>query len=188
MERPDWDTRYREGFYDGAVQPHKLLTEWCSNLPPGGRVVDIAMGNGRDLLFLAEKGFACYGLERSQEALRIAGHTAHDRRLFLSVVKGDALHLPFKEDSFDGLFVFYFLERQIMTDLVGLLRPGGILIYETFLKKQNAFDRQRNPEYLLDDAELIGLFQGLEIVLYEEGIFRYDGKQRAVARYVGRKR
>ena len=45
-----------------------------------------------------------------------------------------------------------------MADLIGLLAPGGLLLYETFLKRQNIIDRPRNPDYLLDDGELLGLF------------------------------
>jgi tellurite methyltransferase len=183
----DWDNRYREGFYSGNLEPHPFLKRFCAALPRGGRVADIAMGNGRDLLFLASQGFDCYGLERSWEALKIAREDASRRNLPLNIVMGDAGWLPFREASFDGLLVFYFLERSILANLVTLLRPGGLLIYETFLKRQNSIDRPRNPDYLLDDAELVGRFPGIELLFYEEGIFRFDGKQRALARLAGRK-
>ena len=187
LQPVDWDTRYRSGFYADAVDPHGLLTRFYRTLPSRGRIIDIATGNGRDLLFLAEKGFECYGLEKSGEALKIAAGWAAERRLPLTMVRGDANHLPFTRRSFDGLLVFYFLERQIMGDLVELLRPGGILVYETFLKRQNLIDRHRNPDYLLDDAELLTLLEGLELLFYEEGIFQSGEKKRALARFVGRK-
>ncbi len=183
----DWEKRYREGYYAGAVDAHPLLRRLYGFFPRGGRVADIAMGNGRDLLFLASHGLDCYGLERSQEAIRLARADAARRGLSVNVVLGDALKLPFRQASFDGVIVFYFLERSIMADLVGLLRPGGLLVYETFLKRQNSIDRPRNPEYLLDDTELIGLFPGIELLLYEEGTFRFEGRQRALARLAGRR-
>jgi hypothetical protein len=66
--------------------------------------------------------------------------------------------------------------------------PGGLLIYETFLKRQNAIDRPRDPRYLLDDGELIGYFRHLDLLSYEEGVFNVGGKRRALARYAGMKR
>jgi SAM-dependent methyltransferase len=187
LETPDWDKRYKEGFYDGAVNPHRLLEKFWHLLPANGRVVDIAMGTGRDLLFLARRGFRVCGLDRSWEGLKLATDFFHKNDLDLQAIQADALKLPLKRDCFDGVIVFYFLERAIMGELVSLLRPGGVLIYETFLKRQNEIDRHRNPAFLLDDNELPGYF-ALEPLFHEEGIFTTDGKERAAARYIGRKR
>ncbi len=104
------------------------------------------------------------------------------------MVQGDASFLPFKPAAAGCVLVFYFLQREIMGDLSMLLAPGGLLLYETFLKRQNVIDRPRNPAYLLDDGELPGHFRDLDLLFYEEGIFTIKGKQRALARYVGRKR
>ncbi len=183
----DWDKRYREGFYSGPLITHELVTRFCHLVPPGQPVVDVAMGTGRDLFVFAERGSFCCGLERSWEAIETARRLAAERGVDIAPVFGDAYHLPFKKRSVGGLLVFYFLVREFMADLVSLLRPNGILMYETFLKTQNTFDRPRNPDFLLDDGELIGYFPELELIFYEEGAFLLNGKKRAVARYVGRK-
>jgi hypothetical protein len=184
----DWDKRHREGFYAGPNEAHSLLTRLTTLIPRGKPVIDIAMGQGRDLLFLARKGFPVYGLERSGEAIKLAGEAGRKERAVLPMVRGDALFLPFKRAVAGCVLVFYFLERGIMGDLTRLLMPGGLLLYETFLKRQNNIDRPRNPDYLLDDGELPGHFRDLDLLFYEEGIFIDKGKQRALARYAGRKR
>ena len=184
----DWDKRHREGFYAGANDAHGLLTRLFPLIPRGKPVIDIAMGQGRDLLFLARQGFPVYGLERSREAIKLAGQAAQKEHTELPMVRGDARFLPFKRGAAGCVLVFYFLEREIMADLSGLLMPGGLLLYETFLKRQNDIDRPRNPDYLLDDGELPGHFRDLDLLFYEEGIFIDKGKQRALARYAGRKR
>ena len=84
--------------------------------------------------------------------------------------------------------VFYFLQREAIDEIKALLKKGGILIYETYLKRQNDIDRPRNPAYLLDDGELIGYFKGFELLFYEEIIENSGGKRKAIARAVGRKR
>jgi ubiquinone/menaquinone biosynthesis C-methylase UbiE len=151
-------------------------------------VADIAMGSGRDAVFLAEKGFFVTGLERSAEAVGIAKKSMETKGVCVWPVLGDAKHLPFRKNSLDGIVVFYFLIREIMEELNAPLKKGGILIYETFLKRQNAIDRQRNPERLLDDGELFGYFDNLELLFYEETIEGVGDRKRALARAVGRKR
>lgn len=183
----DWDRRYREGFYDGAIKPHTLLSQHWRDIP-GRRVVDIAMGNGRDALFLAQKGFFVTGLERSGEAIKIAQQSAKRENMLIWPVQGDVARLPFKPHSFDGVTVFYFLAREVMEEIVALLERGGVLIYETYLKGQNGFDGPKNPDHLLDAGELKALLGGFDIILYEESIEVEEGKKKAVARAVGKKR
>ncbi|MBP6941700.1 MAG: class I SAM-dependent methyltransferase [Syntrophorhabdaceae bacterium] len=187
METPDWDKRYREGFYDGAKGPHGLLKRFAPAAPPG-IAVDIAMGNGRDAVFLAERGFAAYGLERSMEAIKQARQKASESGARIFAVYGDANNLPFRSESAGLVVVFYFLLRNIMEEITRILRKDGILVYETFLKRQNLIDRRRTDEYLLNDGELIGCFPGMEPLFYEETITGFKGKKKIVARYAGRKR
>lgn len=187
MSTVDWNKRYREGFYDGAVDPHPLLQKFWHTIPKGN-VADIAMGTGRNSLFLAERGYRGWGLDSSSEAIKMAKESAAARGCEISLVLGDANRLPFKRGTMTGVIVFYFLLRDIMNEMVDLLQSGGVLIYETFLKRQNAIDRRRNPEFLLDDGELISWFGNLDLLFYEETISEIRGKARAIARYVGRKR
>ena len=185
---PDWDKRYREGFYGEASEPHGLVKKYAPLMARSRPVIDVAMGQGRDLLFLARAGFRVCGLERSREAIRLARQTADKEGLDIWCVLADACVLPFKEGSAGTVLVFYFLEREIMSQLARMLAPGGLILYETFLKRQSGIDRPRDPSYLLDDGELFDSFPGLEPLLYEEGVFVSGGKRRALARYVGRRK
>jgi len=187
LETSDWDKRYREGFYDGAKEPHGLLKRFAPFVPTG-IAIDVAMGNGRDAVFLAERGFSVYGLERSMEAIRKARQKTIENGVQAFFVCGDANTLPFKGEAAELVIVFYFLLRNIMEEIARTLRKDGILIYETFLKRQNRIDRYRAEEHLLDDGELIGCFPGMETIFYEETIVDLKGKRKIVARYAGRKR
>jgi tellurite methyltransferase len=183
----NWNRRYKEGFYNGAIEPHTLLKKFWPIIS-GRYVADIAMGNGRDALFLSEKGFFVTGLEGSIEAIKISKETMALKNLFVWPVRGDAKALPYRKNSFDGVIVFYFLQREAVDETRALLKKGGIFIYETYLKRQNNIDRPRNPAHLLDDGELIGYFRGFELLFYEEIVENSGGKKRAVARAIGRKR
>jgi tellurite methyltransferase len=182
----DWDKRYREGFYDGAKEPHGLLRRFWRAIPKGS-VIDIASGSGRDCLFLAGQGFTVYGLERSREALNIARKAAAGQKGQAIFVQGDAERLPFRKNSVEGIMAFYFLARETIPVMQSLLKKGGLIIYETFLKRQNAIDRRRNPDFLLDDGELLSLCSTFQLLHYEETVSFRGGKRRAIAQYVGRK-
>ncbi len=184
----DWDKRYREGFYRPHYEAHELVRRFYPLMPNRKPVIDIAMGQGADLLFLAGQGLPVCGLDRSWEAIRLARETAGKTQTNFHAVQADAARLPFKPGKAGCVLVFYFLIREIMAELTGLLAPGGLLIYETFLKRQNSIDGPRNPEYLLDDGELLKFFPSLELLFYEEGVFAAGGKRRALARCVGKKR
>jgi tellurite methyltransferase len=181
---PDWDQRYRDGFYDGAVEAHGLVQRLWHLFPPGP-VLDIASGNGRDIIYVARKGRPGVGLERSAEALKIARKSATGTGLLL--VRGEAGTLPFKKGLAAGVLVFYFLERGMIEEVGPLLKKGGILIYETFLERQNAVDGRRNPAHLLGDGELYRFFGDLETLFYEETVSSREGKRLALAKFVGRK-
>jgi len=186
MPPPDWDERYRTGFYDGVKGPHDLLVNFAG-LFTGKRVLDIAMGQGADAVYLASRGIGAVGLERSWEAIKLAREAMNARSCPMRIVQADANQLPFKKGSFGGVIVFFFLLREIARDITEMLKPGGILIYETFLKRQNEVDRPRNPAFLLDDGELLGLFPGFTTIFYEEGAHDRAGKKRITAQLVARK-
>lgn len=183
---PDWDERYRTSFYNGLGDPHDLIVNFA-HLFEGKRVLDIAMGRGRDALYLASRGVRTTGIELSVEAIRLAREEARLKAVPLDVVRGDAGELPFRKGSFGGIVVFFFLLREISRDIAEMLQPGGILIYESFLKRQNEVDRPRNPAFLLNDGELLSLFPGLEPIHYEEGAHERSGKIRITAQLVARK-
>jgi tellurite methyltransferase len=180
----DWDKRYRDRSHGGLGAPHELLRRFWPAIPKG-QVIDVAMGGGRNALFLAGKGFGVCGVEKSAEAIKIARRLLDDR---VAIIRGDAERLPFRQESAEGVLVFYFLLRSIMGDIVTILKKGGVVIYETFLKRQNEIDKPRNPEYLLDDGELISFFRGFDLIFYEETLSIAGRRKRAVAKLVGRKR
>ena len=80
-------------------------------------------------------------------------------------------HLAIGERRFDGIVVTNYLHRPLLPRLVESLAPGGVLIYETFAKGNEKLGRPRNPEFLLNPAELLDAFAPrLTIMAYEHAI------------------
>jgi tellurite methyltransferase len=87
----------------------------------------------------------------------------------------DSFHL--KDESFDAIVNINFLERGLFADFVRALRPGGVLIAETFLIDE--IEHTRNPRFLLAHGELRQLATGLEVEEYREGLVTYPNGEQA---------
>ncbi len=72
MDAAQWDERYRAsagGVW--ATQPPAVVREIVTPLP-SGTAIDVATGDGRTALWLAERGWACTGLDFSSAGLALA--------------------------------------------------------------------------------------------------------------------
>lgn len=78
------------------------------------------------------------------------------------------------DDVYGTILVFNYLHRPLLPALVRALRPGGVLLYETFTLRQRERGHPRNPAFLLTDGELPELVAPLIVVHQREGEF--DGK------------
>jgi demethylmenaquinone methyltransferase/2-methoxy-6-polyprenyl-1,4-benzoquinol methylase len=104
----------------------------AANLPAtDARVLDVACGTG-DLSFALATGMKArvVGLDFCRPMLDIAAVKASDRGLPLPFVEGDALKLPFRDRSFDGVSIAFGLRNLAsfeggLSELFRILRPGG---------------------------------------------------------------
>jgi dihydroneopterin aldolase len=142
---------------------------------PGGRALDVACGRGRNALFLAAQGYAVDAIDRDEQALAEAAATAAQRGLSSVSVRAVELEDPARPPDipaagYDVVLVFFYLHRPLFPVLLRALRPGGMLVYETFLI-DNHLRRQhpRRPEFCLSHNELLQLAPGLRVLHYDEG-------------------
>ena len=71
--------------------------------------------------------------------------------------------------GFDGIVVALYLHRPLFPDLIAALAPGGVLIYETFMRGNERFGRRRF-DFLLKPNELFDAFsRDLTVVAFEQG-------------------
>jgi len=72
--------------------------------------------------------------------------------------------------AFAGIVVTNYLHWPLLPDLIAALRPGGALIYETFMLGNERFGKPSNPAFLLRPNELIDAFAPtLQVVAFEQG-------------------
>jgi tellurite methyltransferase len=138
-----------------------------------GPVLDLACGRGRNALGLSEQGLEIIGMDRNRDHLRELGTLARRRGQVVPSVRTDleTCHgIPVRRESCGVVLVFRFLFRPLAAAIEDALRPGGILVYETFAEAQRTTGRgPRCADFYLGRNELPGLFPGLEVLAYEEG-------------------
>ena len=147
--------------------PSPWVRRWAALIRPGGRVLDVACGHGRHLRYLSSLGFAVVGVDRDEAALgplrEISGVRIH-------VADIEAEPWPFAPGEFDGVVVTNYLHRPLFPVLVGAMRSGGVLIYETFALGNERYGRPGNPEFLLRPDELLHGLEPLAVVAFEQGL------------------
>jgi SAM-dependent methyltransferase len=172
----------------GQDTPSDWLTANRDLLPHGGDGLDLASGRGRHALWLASRGFAVVAADRDARALSSLATVASDRGVSHLVhareVDLESGHWVFGVEAFDVVVGFHYLHRPLFPSLVASLRPGGVLVYETFTTAQAARGKPTNPAFLLQSGELVALVQPLDVLRVREGEF----EGRDVAGVVARKR
>jgi len=147
--------------------PSSWVRRWASAIRPGGRVLDVACGHGRHLRYLASLGFAAVGVDRDEQALSPLRSL---ECVEVRVADIEAGPWPFAPGEFDGVVVTNYLHRPLFPRLVGALRPGGVLIYETFALGNERYGRPANPDFLLAPGELLAAVEPLSVIAFEQGL------------------
>jgi tellurite methyltransferase len=185
-ERELWNAKYQAGSHT-SLKPDPFLLQADEDyvrplLPSRGTVLDIAGGVGRHALFYAKRGWKATLLDVSEVAIALAQKNARRRKLAIETIAADLNGYDLWElpQRFDLLLVFFYLDRTLFPALVDMLKPGGLLIYKTYL--QGTVKGPTHPLHLLEPNELLRAFPGLRVLHDRETV----GESRT-AEFVGRK-
>jgi rhodanese-related sulfurtransferase len=165
--------------------PSPWLLAHAGLAPRGARTLDVACGRGRHALFLAGAGFPVRAVDRDPGQIAWLGALAHRLHLPLdaAVVDLESGSADLGTEEWELVLVFDYLHRPLFPAIARALRPGGVLLYETYTREQAKRGRPTNPDHLLEPGELPQLVAPLEVVRQREG--EIDG--RAIASVAARK-
>jgi tellurite methyltransferase len=170
-DRIKWNQRFGSQDTYLGERPSPFLSqeiERIGRLAPGNRALDIACGEGRNSVFLAQQGFLVTGLDISDVGLGKAARRAAEAgvRVDFQQVDLDGYHFT---EQFDLIINFNFLLRELIPEAVHALTPGGLLIIDTIMESPQLIE-SHNPAYLLQRGELQRICAGLEgeILVSEE--------------------
>ena len=172
-------------FHDDSLEPAQFLAENVGLLPKG-RVLDVAMGNGRNAIYLAKAGFEVVGVDMSAEAVNTALEASREAGVTIEARIADLeSHYQIEKGAYDVIICFNYLQRSLIPQIRDGLRPGGMVVYETFIIDQaHLFGRPHNPDYLLKHNELLDMFRNFRCLRYREGIIE---DKKAIAGIIAQK-
>lgn len=162
-----WDERFSAPEYVYGTAPNDFLAQAASSIP-GGPVLSIGDGEGRNGVFLAERGHAVTSVDASAVGLAKARRLAAERGVTIDTVEADLAVYAIAPAKYSGIVsVFCHLPRalrqRVHAQVVTGLAPGGVFVLEAYTPAQLALGTggPKDPEMLptLDDlrAELTGL-------------------------------
>ncbi len=153
--------------------PSPFLANNFDFLPPGAHVLDLDMGDGRNAVFLARKGFKVTGLEENEDTYKNAKTFAKEVGVRVDAILSDRSTHLFPHQSFDVIMSFHHVDKKVIERMKNWLRPGGYIIYEAITEQELNIPK---GELSIKSGELLKLFGDYRILKYEEPIHRKEFK------------
>lgn len=149
-----WNSRYLNGL--GGNDPSPILKTYWRHATCGN-ALDIACGNGRNSIFLAEKGFVVDAVDIST----VATSNLSGRNPNINVICTDLDTWDIPQNRYALIINIRFLDRRLFPLIQNGLRTGGVLIFESFMDGEK-------DKYCLKQNELLRAFQSFRIIFYQE--------------------
>ena len=176
-----WDERYAGGDFQFGEAPNLFLLSQAHRLRPGMRALAVGDGEGRNGVWLAERGLDATAVDWSAVGLAKARALADRRGVALATVTADLTRWDWPEARFDVIaWIFVHLppeDRALACEgALRALAPGGLLILECFTPAQKGrrSGGPKDPALLWSRALVERHFAGLEVLELLEGTVALD--------------
>jgi len=183
-----WNDRFEKKEFALGREPNPFLKKH-THLLPKGKALDIASGEGRNAVYLAQHGFEVDAVDISEKGLRKARKLAQQKGVGINTLLVDLDQYQIQKERYDLIANFYFLKRHLIPRIKKGLKKGGKVIFETYLLEHRTLGTggPKQAKYFLKPNELLRLFKNFRILFYREGIFREGRKKKAVASLIAEK-
>lgn len=166
-----WDERYGTAGYFYGTEPNEFLREHCSAIRPGGDVLCLAEGEGRNAVFLAHQGFRPVAVDQSAVGLKKAEQLAAERGVHIETNVANLDGYRIEPGRWDGIVSIWChlpaaLRAAVHRQVVGGLKIGGVFLLEAYTPAQLRYGTggPRTADLLPTLADLRRELEGLELV------------------------
>ncbi len=175
-DKERWDGRYGRETYLYGKEPVIFLKDMLQRLKKGKALV-LAMGEGRNAVYLAQHGFEVTGVDISSVAIEKCKRLADERGVYVNTIVADLTHYDLGSEQYDLITNFYFYDKSVLPKVVEALKPGGMFIFEQFstdhLKLAHRFG-PKTDKYLVKPNELLEVFRSMRLLYYEDTVVELD--------------
>ena len=163
-QRLSYNRAYEMTAVPFKVQPNALVVDVASGLTPG-MALDVAMGQGRNAVYLAQQGWRVTGFDIADEGVKIASAAAKRLGLTLNAVRATNADFEWGTAQWDLIVVTY---SPFEGPIERALKPGGTLIIEAFLWDPTERGGAPKPDGVAGPNDLLEAFPSLRVLRYED--------------------
>jgi SAM-dependent methyltransferase len=185
--RDFWNGKYNDPKFDFNHRPSRLLVEAIADRRPGD-AIDLGMGEGRNVIYLAQQGWRVTGVDLSDVGVAQANKRAAELGVKLTTAIDDLDHYDFGRARWDLITLFYMHawyhggKPPAAPRLRDALKPGGLLVIEGFAGDDKS---------MFQTNELLQDFSDLKILHYEDVMGEADwapGQKSHIIRLIAERR
>ncbi|MFP5364530.1 MAG: class I SAM-dependent methyltransferase [Thermoleophilia bacterium] len=169
MDSTGWDRRYGGSELVWTADANRFLVAEVEQLPPG-RALDLACGEGRNAVWLAERGWQVTGVDFSPVGLDKAARLAEQREVAVQWVVADLAEYVPPAGGFDLVAVLYLhidaaVMRKVLQRAAAAVAPGGTLLVVGHdpTNIEHGHGGPQNAAILMAPDEIAGALPGLAV-------------------------
>lgn len=140
-----WNRRFSESGYLFGTEPNAWLVAHADLWEAGQRVLSVADGEGRNSVWLAQRGLTVDAFDISEVGVRKARDFARITGVKVNFAIADIAQLRWPQNIYDGVAAIFFqfadpaLRARIFEGIVTCLKPGGLLVLQGYTPSQLEF-------------------------------------------------
>ena len=132
MDRRDWNDRYAAQELLWGAEPNRFLADELRDVPPRGRALDLACGEGRNAIWLAKLGWVVTAVDYSQVAIERARRLAAEQHVDVEWIETDVTSFVPTAGAFQLVIIAYLhlpetSRRTVLAHAASALGPAGTL-------------------------------------------------------------
>ena len=170
--RAFWDERFAAPEYIFGREPNRFLVSQAALLQPGAAVLDVATGEGRNAVWLAQRGCRVTGIDISAKAIEKARRLAAESGVEVRFEVEDVRQRSWVADAFDAVVTIFIQfaapaeRRSVFEGMQRTLRPGGVIVLQGYTPKQLEYKTGGPPQadHMYTEPLLREAFAGWEIL------------------------
>ena len=161
LDRQGWDERYRATELVWGAGPNRFLVDEVTGLMPG-TALDVACGEGRNAIWLAQNGWQVVGVDFSAVGLDKAHRLAAKSGVTVEWAQGDLTTWE-PPDTYDLVVVMYLhlpgdIRHSVFARMAKSVAPGGtmLVVGHDMLNLSEGTGGPQNPAVLYGPEDVVG--------------------------------
>jgi SAM-dependent methyltransferase len=178
MDRDGWNDRYRTKELVWTATPNQFVVAEVADLAPG-RAIDVAAGEARNAVWLAEQGWEATAVDYSDVAVAKAGELAAARGVTITTAVVDVVHEPLPGGPYELVLLAYLQlpepdRSAALAHAVAAVAPGGTLLAVAHDASNlpgpsgpGGYGGPQDPAVLATPADVVAHLDGLRVLKAE---------------------